>query len=77
MSVVRIEGDFSAGAFVRAALFGPNGTRPRARMRITDTRAKRLPTGRAEKLWSLELAGTATVYEARIGGSIEGVEYGN
>lgn len=77
MSVVRIEGDFSAGAFVRAALFGPNGTSPRARMKITDTRAKRLPTGRAEKLWSLELAGTATVYEARIGGSIEGVEYGN
>lgn len=77
MSVVRIEGDFSAGASVRASLFGPNANRPRARMKVSDSRAKRLPTGRAEKVWSLELTGTATAYEVRIGGSVEGVEYGN
>ena len=46
-------------------------------MKVSDSRAKRLPTGRAEKVWSLELTGTATAYEVRIGGSVEGVEYGN
>lgn len=76
MAAVRVEGEQTARDRVRVRIFGPDGQRPKARLRLADTRAKRLPATRAEKLWSLELAGTATVYEVRMGGSIEGVEYG-
>ena len=75
-AAVRVEGDQTCKNAVSVSLFGPDGQWPRARLRLTDSRAKRLPTGRAEKLWSLELRGTATVYEARLGGSVEGLEYG-
>lgn len=76
MAAVRVEGEQTARDTVSVAVFGPDGRRPRARLRLADNRAKRLPTTKAEKLWSLELRGTATIYEARMGGSIEGVEYG-
>lgn len=76
MAAVRVEGEQTARDTVRIRIFGPDGQRPKARLRLADTRAKRLPITRAERLWSLELTGTATVYEARMGGSIEGVEYG-
>ncbi len=71
-----MEGEQSCQNAVSVSLFGPDEQWPRARLRLADNRAKRLPTTRAEKLWSLELRGTATVYEARLGGSIEGLEYG-
>ena len=75
-AAVRVEGEQNPGNVVRATVFGPEERRPRARLCLSDNRAKRLPATRAEKLWSLELSGTATVYEARLGGSVEGVEYG-
>lgn len=75
-AAVRVEGEQTRKNVVSVSLFGPDEQWPRARMRLADNRAKRLPTTRAEKLWSLELRGTATVYEARLGGSIEGLEYG-
>jgi len=79
MTAVRIEGEVSSSSTVIAKVYGGNdaGSRPRAKLKITNNRAKRLPTTRAEKLWSLELSGKSTVYEARLGGSVEGVEYGN
>ena len=36
----------------------------------------RLRPTRAERLWSFELSGVAEVCEARLGSSVEGVEYG-
>ena len=79
MTAVRIEGEVSSSSPVIARVYGgyDAGSRARAKLTITNNRAKRLPTTRAEKLWSLELSGKSTVYEARLGGSVEGVEYGN
>lgn len=76
MSAVRVEGEQSLGMPVQVTVFGPDNCRPRSRLRLTDTRSKRIPATRAEKLWSLELRGTAVVYEARMGGSVEEVEHG-
>lgn len=76
MSALRLEGEQSATNAVMARVFGPDEKRARATLRLADTRAKRLPTARAEKMWSVELQGKATVYEVRMGGSVEGVEYG-
>lgn len=75
-AAVRVEGEQTRKNVVSVSLFGPDEQWPRARLRLADNRAKRLPTTRAEKLWSLELRGTVTVYEARLGGSIEGLEHG-
>lgn len=75
-AAVRVDGEQTCKNAVSVSLFGPDEQWPRARLHLVDNRAKRLPTTRAEKLWSLELRGTATVYEARLGGSIEGLEHG-
>ena len=43
---------------------------------FTFDKAVRIRPTRAERVWSFCLSGTADVYEARLGGSIEGVENG-
>ncbi|WP_165069465.1 hypothetical protein [Desulfovibrio sp. ZJ200] len=76
MSAVRIEGEQTGGDPVDVTIFGPDAEYPRSMLEIRSTRTARITATRAEKLWSLEIQGTATVYEARLGGSVEGVEYG-
>ena len=75
MSALRIEGEQSRTDPVTARLFGPDET-PRQILRVRDTRTVRLRTTRGEKLWALELSGTAPVYEARMGASVEDIEHG-
>lgn len=76
MRALRIEGDQTGRQRAQVYLYGPNTARPREVLKITDTRTKRITTTRAEKLWSLELRGLATIFEARLGSSVEGLEYG-
>lgn len=76
ISALRVEGEQSSRSPVEVRVFGPNWMRSRARLRLMDSRAKRLSSTRAEKLWSLELSGRAVVYEVRLGDSVEGVEHG-
>ena len=76
MAAARIEGEQNARDSVRLTVFGPDGKRPRATMRVVDSRTKRLPTTRSERLWCFELKGTATVHEARLASGVEELEYG-
>lgn len=76
MRALRIEGDQTAKQRAQVYLYGPNTARPREVLKITDTRTKQVTTTRAEKLWSIELRGLATIFEARLGSSVEGLEYG-
>jgi hypothetical protein len=77
MSAARVEGDQKQSSIVRMdILAGKDMGRPRDRLNLTDTRAVRIRPTRAERLWSFELSGKAPVYEARIAGSIEGLEHG-
>ncbi|WP_165079246.1 MULTISPECIES: hypothetical protein [unclassified Desulfovibrio] len=75
MSAVRIEGEQGEDDPVDVAIFGPEAECPRSVLEIKSTKAARITATRAEKLWSIEIRGTAPVYEARLGGSVEGVEY--
>ena len=75
MSALRIEGEQSKADPVTVRLFGPSET-PRQTLRVCDTRTVRVRTTRGEKLWALELSGTAPVYEARMGASVEDLEHG-
>lgn len=77
MSAVRIEGEQTADDPVDVAIFGPNAECPRSVLEITSSKTARITATRAEKVWSIEICGTAPVYEARLGGSVEGVEYGS
>lgn len=77
MTALRIEGEQSTKNKANVKIFGPNENRPRQKLALMDTRTKRILPGRSEKLWSLELTGTVTIYDARLGTSVEGVEYGS
>ncbi|MFR8275761.1 MAG: hypothetical protein ACLU98_05265 [Desulfovibrio fairfieldensis] len=74
MTAARVQGEQGARNPVRMNIFGPDRDRLRARLRLTDGKTVRIRPMRAERLWSFELSGTADVYEARLGGSVEGVE---
>lgn len=74
MTAARVQGEQGARNPVRMDIFGPDGERLRARLRLTNGKTVRIRPTRAERLWSFELSGTANVYEARLGGSVEGVE---
>ena len=77
MSAVRIEGEQKASSPVRMRILaGKDMGRPRDTLTLTDTRAVRIRPTRAERLWGFELSGRAAVYEARLAGSIEGLEHG-
>lgn len=80
MSAARVVGEQGPRAPVRLSVYAGSaarlGERPRAVLHLTDDRTKRLPVTRAERLWCVELSGTAEVHECRIGGSVEGVEHG-
>lgn len=76
MRALRIEGDQTARQRAQVCLFGPSDARPREILKLENTRTKRVTTTRAEKLWSLELRGKATIFEARLGSSVEDLEYG-
>lgn len=76
MSAVRIEGEQQGAKALSVSVFGPKSDRPRARLRVSDARARRIRVTRAEKEWAVEVRGAVPVYELRLGTSIEGVEYG-
>ena len=76
MSAARLSGEQSPRNPVRMDIYGPDGARPRERLRITGDKSVRIRPMRAERIWSFELSGTADVYEARLGTSVEAVEYG-
>ena len=77
MSAVRISGAQHPGCPVRMDVYGPDGRRFRASLRATEEKTMRIRPTRSERLWSFELSGTADVYEVRLGGSVEEVEYGS
>ena len=74
MTAARVQGEQGARNPVRMDIFGPDGERPRATLRLTNGKTVRIRPTRAERLWSFELSGTADVYEARLGGNVEGLE---
>lgn len=76
MSAVRVEGEQAENDPVSVTVFGPDAKYPRCTLELRNTKTARISATRSEKLWSLELHGTAPVYEVRLGGSVEGVEYG-
>lgn len=77
MRSVRIEGEQSPRMRAQVNIFGPDLRRPRQILRLENTNTKRIQSMRAEKLWTLELEGFATIYEARLGTGVEDLEYGN
>ena len=76
MSAARVSGEQRPRNPVFMDIYGPDGRRPRARIRITGGKSVRIRPMRAERVWAFELSGTADVYEARLGASVESVEYG-
>lgn len=76
MNAVRIEGEQQGAKALSVSVFGPKSDRPRARLRVSNTRAHRIRATRSEKEWAIEVRGAVPVYELRLGSSIEGVEYG-
>lgn len=76
MSAVRAEGEQTGREPVRLAVYGPDARRPRAALRLMDSRARRIQPTRAEKQWSVDVQGQAPLYELRLGTSIEEVEHG-
>ncbi|MCD7985086.1 MAG: hypothetical protein LUG19_12680 [Desulfovibrio sp.] len=76
MAAARVEGEQSGRNPVSMHIFGPDARRARAKLRLTDGKTVRIRPTRSERLWSFELSGTTAVYEARLGGSVEGVENG-
>lgn len=77
MKAVRIEGEQTAKRRVQINIYAHGMERPRQRLRLENTRTKRIMSMRSEKLWGIELTGKASVYEARLGTSVEEVEYGS
>lgn len=76
MSAARVRGEQNARNAVRMEIYGPDGKRARTSLRLTGDRAVRIRPMRSERVWSFRLSGTADVYEARMGGGVEEVEYG-
>lgn len=76
MAAARVQGEMSPGNPVKMDIFGPDSVRQRETLFLTGDKAVRIRPTRAERVWSFCLSGTADVYEARLGGSIEGVENG-
>ena len=76
MSAARISGDQKPSNRVQMSIYGPDRSRVRGRVSFSGQEAVRIAPMRSERLWSFELTGTAAVYDARLGGSVEGLEYG-
>jgi hypothetical protein len=76
MSAARVEGEQKTSSPVRMGIFAGKDGRQRDTLTLTDTRAVRIRPTRSERLWGSELTGTAAVYEARLAGSVEGLEHG-
>lgn len=76
ISAVRVEGDFDGKQSVRLSIYGPGQDRARENLKVSDSRTKRVNVTRSEKSWNIEVAGTVTVYELRMGTSVSGVEHG-
>lgn len=76
MTAARIQGNQDARHPVLLRVFGPDRQRCRDSVRVRGGKTLRLRPTRAERLWSFELSGVAEVCEARLGSSVEGVEYG-
>ncbi|WP_297215375.1 hypothetical protein [uncultured Desulfovibrio sp.] len=77
MSAARVQGEMTPASPVRMDIFGPDEKRQRDSLLLCSGKAVRIRPTRSERIWSFCLSGTADVYEARLGGSVEGVEYGN
>ena len=75
MTAARIQGNQDARHLL-LRVFGPDRQRCRDSVRVRGGKTLRLRPTRAERLWSFELSGVAEVCEARLGSSVEGVEYG-
>lgn len=75
MNCLRIEGGQNRKNPALVRIYGP-GEKARQQMRIADSRAKRISVTRMEKLWRIELAGKAVIYEVRLGSGVEALEYG-
>ena len=76
MSCARVEGEQGTTAPAVLKVFGPDAERPRAHMAFRDSRTRRIPPTRSERLWSFEISGRSPVYEVRLGSSVEDLEYG-
>ena len=73
-AAIRIEGNQSPTNPVTLRLLADGSVRES--VSVTSTDPVRVRTWRGEKTWSLELSGTADVYEVRAATSIEELEYG-
>jgi hypothetical protein len=76
LSALRVIGEQRPRDAVFAAVYGPDAATPRARLRLTDGRTRRVAVTRSERTWSVELSGKTAVYELRFGTGVEGVESG-
>lgn len=76
MAAARVQGEMGPGNPVKMDIFGPDSIRQRESLFLTGDKAVRIRPTRAERVWSFCLSGTADVYEARLGGSVEGLENG-
>lgn len=74
MRALRVEGEQDFKERIGVAIYGPE-KRARQKLKLWDSRTKRIAAARAEKLWSLALSGRRAVYEARMAGSVEELEY--
>lgn len=77
MSAARVQGGMTAASPVRMDIFGPDEKQQRDSLLLCSGKAVRIRPTRSERVWSFCLSGTADVYEARLGSSVEGVENGN
>lgn len=76
MSAIKILGEQDAQNNVSVSIYAGQDTKTvRQKIEIKDLRTKRINALRAEQFWNLEISGQCAVYEARLGASIEGVEY--
>ena len=76
MSAARVQGEVSKVSSVKLDVFGPDRSKERQSITLTGEKAVRIRPTRSERIWSFKLTGTAEIHEARFGGSVEGVEYG-
>ncbi|MDR1685199.1 MAG: hypothetical protein LBR82_01955 [Desulfovibrio sp.] len=76
MTALRVTGGQRPGNRLLVTVYGPHPTRARARLRLTDSRTKRITATRAERWWSVELSGRCTVRELRLGTGVEALEVG-
>lgn len=76
MSAARIQGEVSKDSPVKLDVFCPDGEKERQSIILTGEKSVRIRPTRSERIWSFKLTGTAEIHEARLGGSVEGLEYG-